>query len=122
MELGKKIDLDERIYKFALSIVKFVRSLPREMVAQEIGKQLLHCGTSVAANYEEAKGAFSKEDFTYKMSVSFKEAKESNLWLRLLRDAGIVRPEKVELRITESAEIRNILGSSVRTSRKRKES
>lgn len=118
--MGKKIDLDDRIYNFALSIVKFVRSLPRGMVAQEIGKQLLRCGTSVAANYEEAKGAFSKEDFSYKMSLSFKEGRESNLWLRLLRDAGIVRPENIAVLLAEFVEVRNILGSSVKTSRKRK--
>jgi hypothetical protein len=76
-EMKKKEGLKERFYKFALRIIKFVKGLPKEMAAYEIGKQLLRSGTSIAANYEEATGAFSKEDFTYKISIAFKEAKRS---------------------------------------------
>ncbi|MBA3062679.1 MAG: four helix bundle protein [Atribacteria sp.] len=65
-------DLSERLYNFALKIVQFVRVLPKEASAFEIGRQLLRSGTSIAANYEEAKAAFSRKDFTYKMSISFK--------------------------------------------------
>lgn len=75
----KRSDLGERLYTFALRVIKLVRSLPREMAALEVGRQLLHSGTSVAANYEEATGAFSKEDFTYKISIAFKESKEANV-------------------------------------------
>ena len=117
-EKGKhKKDLSERLYNFALRIVKLVRQLPREMAAQEIGRQLLRAGTSAAANYEEATVAFSKDDFTYKISTSFKEMKESNLWLRLLRDSGIKRGETIEDLIQESIELRKIVGKSVKTAK-----
>ena len=117
-EKGKrKKDLSERLYNFGLKIVKLVRQLPREMAAQEIGRQLLRAGTSAAANYEEATVAFSKEDFTYKISISFKEMKESNLWLRLLRDSGIKRGDVIEDLIQESTELRKILGKSVKTAK-----
>lgn len=116
----KNIDIDKRTYEFALRIIKFVQKLPRNMIAQELGKQLLKSGTSVAANVEEAQGSFSKDDFTYKMSTAFKEAKESNLWLRLIRDANIVngelKSENEEL-TNESIEIRNILGTIVTSSK-----
>lgn len=112
-------ELRDRFYAFALEIVKFVRKLPKEMVAREIGKQLIKSGPSVAANYEEATGGFSKEDFTYKMSIAFKEAKETHLWLRLLRDAEIVTGDNIYRLIKESEEIRNILGKSVTTAKKR---
>jgi len=79
------------------------------MAALEVGRQLLHSGTSIAANYEEAAAAFSKEDFTYKLSIAFKESKEANLWLRLLRDSRLVQSQEVEHLIQESAEIKNIL-------------
>jgi len=111
-------DLRQRFYKFALQIIELVRRLPKEMAAFEIGKQLLKAGTSIAANYEEATGAFSKEDFTYKISVAFKEAKETNLWLRLLIDSGIVDEKEAQGLIQESKEIRNILGKSVTTSKR----
>jgi four helix bundle protein len=74
-------DLKDRLYDFALKIVLLVKNLPKEIAAYEIGRQLVKAGTSIAANYEEAKGAFSKEDFIYKISIAFKEARETNLWL-----------------------------------------
>ena len=72
-----KNDISERLYNFALKIVMLVRRLPKELVAFEIGRQLVRAGTSIAANHEEAKGAFSRDDFIYKISIAFKEAKET---------------------------------------------
>ena len=108
-------DLGERLYNFALKIVQFVRVLPKEASAFEIGRQLLRSGTSIAANYEEAKAAFSRKDFTYKMSISFKEAKETNFWLRILRDSKIIGESSLKDLITESDEIQKILAKSVKT-------
>ncbi len=60
----------------------------------------------------------AKEDFIYKLSISFKESKETSLWLRLLRDSGLVADhEKINELIKESSEISNILASSLKTSR-----
>ena len=115
----KNQDLRDRLYAFALAIVRFVRTLPRNWVALEIGRQLLHSGTSVDANYEEACGAFSKKEFTYKLSIAFREAKESHYWLRLLHDSKIVTGPKIEYLLQESKEIRNILGKGVKTARER---
>lgn len=117
--MAKNDELKERFYNFALSIIKFVRKLPKEMAAYQIGKQLLRAGTSVAANFEEATGAFSKQDFVYKMNTAFKEAKETNLWLRLIRDSGLSKDDEITNLVQESQEIRNILGKSVTTARKK---
>lgn len=76
--MSKRQELKDRFYRFALEIVRLVRRLPREIAAVELGRQLLRAGTSVAANYEEAAAGFSKSDFIYKISVSFKESKEAN--------------------------------------------
>ncbi len=115
----KETDLNKRLYNFALKIVLLVRSLPKELAAYEIGRQLLKAGISVAANYEEARGGFSKEDFIYKINTAFKEAKETNFWLRLLRDSKIAKEDQVKELINESKEIGNILGKSVKTAKER---
>lgn len=114
-----KNDISERLYNFALSIVLLVRKLPKELAAYEIGRQLVKSGTSIAANHEEAKGAFSRDDFIYKISVAFKEARETSIWLKLLRDSKILNGDIVNGLIKESEEIRNILGTSVRTAKNR---
>ncbi|MFH1230167.1 MAG: four helix bundle protein [Planctomycetota bacterium] len=110
-------DLAERIYNFVLGVIKLVRSLDREMSAQEIGRQLLRSATSIAANYEEATVAFTKADFTHKLSISFKEAKETNLWLRLIRDSELSNSNVLSKLIQESLEIKKILGKSVKTAK-----
>jgi four helix bundle protein len=115
--VNTETNLSERLYNFALRIVLLVRSLPKEVPAYEIGRQLVRSGTSIIANHEEARGGFSKDDFIYKISLAFKEARETNIWLRLLKDSKILKEELVNDLIRESEEIRNILGASVKTAK-----
>jgi four helix bundle protein len=115
--VNTETNLSERLYNFALRIVLLVRSLPKEVPAYEIGRQLVKSGTSIIANHEEARGGFSKDDFIYKISLAFKEARETNIWLRLLKDSKILKEEWVNDLIRESEEIRNILGASVKTAK-----
>jgi four helix bundle protein len=113
-----KIDIDKRTYSFALETVRFIKKLQRNMISLEIGKQLLRSATSIAANVEEAQGAFSKEDFVYKMNTSLKEAKEAHLWLKLIRDSEISNDIKaLNTLIDECYQIKNILGKIVKTSK-----
>lgn len=49
--------------------------------------------------------------------MAFKEARETNIWLRLLRDAKLIQEEQIKYIIKESEEIRNILGKSVQTAK-----
>lgn len=43
--------------------------------------------TSVGANIEEASAAQSKKDFIAKMNIASKEARETNYWIRLLKES-----------------------------------
>jgi len=116
MEENKR-DIKERSFKFAVRIIKFVQKLPRNYVSQKIGGQLLDSGTSVGANVEEATGGFSKKDFTYKMGVALKEARESNYWLRLIKVSEIAKGDELDSLLGESEEIKKILASIVKTSK-----
>ena len=72
-----------KTFNFSLIIIKLYQFLVdnKEYV---LSKQLLRSGTSIGANVEEAVGAISKKEFTSKMGISLKEARESRYWLRLL--------------------------------------
>ncbi len=107
------IDLAERIFKFAVRVIKFLRNLPNEPEFNNIRFQLSKSSSSSGANYEEAQAAYSKADFLFKIDISLREMRESNYWLRLI-DAtsefeGILKVELTDL-IKESAELKNILG------------
>ena len=82
-----------------------------------IANQLFRSGTSIGANVEEALGGSSKKDFINKMTISLKEARESNYWLRLIHDSKIIDHADVEILLRDSIELIKILGSIVKTSK-----
>ncbi len=108
-------DIKSRTFEFSVQIIELYKYLQIDKKEYMLGKQLLRSGTSIGANVEEATAAQSKKDFIAKMSISLKEARETNYWLRLLKRTGYI--QKNEL-IKESEEIMNILGAIIRTSRK----
>jgi four helix bundle protein len=78
-------DLAERLFDFACDVVTYCRELSKEPgTVRHIAWQLSDAGTSAAANYEEAKAAYSRRDFAAKNSVVLKELRESKLWLRII--------------------------------------
>jgi four helix bundle protein len=83
-----------------------------------VADQLLR-GTSAGANYEEARGAESKDDFAHKLQIAFKELRESNYWLRLLVKSGKLPLERMTGLLDESNQLRAILSKSVATAKGR---
>ncbi|OGP64393.1 MAG: hypothetical protein A2170_03605 [Deltaproteobacteria bacterium RBG_13_53_10] len=116
MEKSKK-DIRERSFEFAVKTVNYVQRLPKNHAGYKIGGQLLKAATSVGANVEEATGAFSKRDFTYKMGIALKEAREANYWLRLIKASNLDSGEELDYLLGESEELRKILTSIVKTSK-----
>ena len=110
-------DIVDRTYNFALRIIKLVSSLPHNKVCEVIGNQLLRSGTSVGANMEESQASYSKKEFSCKVGISHKEARESNYWLRLLRDSDQVKSKLMSDIIIESEELIKILFTIVKTSK-----
>jgi four helix bundle protein len=106
------IDLAERLFKFAVRVIKFLRNLTNEPEFNNIRYQLTKSSSSSGANYEEAQAGYSKADFLFKIDISLREMRESNYWLRLIEATcefeGILKVELVDL-IKESAELKNIL-------------
>ena len=111
--------IDERTFEFALLIIELYKFLvgKKEYI---ISKQVLRSGTSIGANAHEAQAAQSKKDFISKMTISSKEARETDYWLRLLDKSGYLAGfAKKELLFTENLAIVNILTKIVKTSNKK---
>ena len=113
----KKKDIKERSFEFAVRIVKFVQKLPKNHAGFKLGGKLLDASTSIGANIEEATGGFSRKDFTYKMGIALKEARESNYWLRLIKVSELAKGDELDQLLNESEELRKILTSIVKTSK-----
>ncbi len=122
MQNGKvdfKIEFRRRLYEFVIRLIKFVDELKKGFTAEIIGRQLVRSGTSVLANYVEAKSASSRKDFINFFTHSLKSANESKVWLELLRDTDKADPKEVEWLIGEVEAISKILASSIVTLKKR---
>src|SRR5262249_41422017 len=96
-------ELGQRVHAFALRVIRLADRLPRKRVSSRVlATQLLRSATSVAANFEEARGGVSYADFVAKMALAYKECRETVLWLCLIRDSELVRPSRMNAIVAEA--------------------
>lgn len=109
----KENDLLKRTFNFGISCLKFLRKLESNPENNLIRFQLGKSCTSIGANYEESQAGSSKADFTNKVKIALREARETNYWLRILKELNDNNGESLESLIKESQELKNILGAIV---------
>ena len=107
----------EKSFAFALNIVAVCRHLMNEKKEYILAKQLLRSGTSIGANTEEAIGGQSRKDFVAKLSIAYKEARETHYWIRLLTQSNSLEHEQASELRTQCEELMKILGSILKTTK-----
>lgn len=115
--MRKDDDLKDRTKQFALRIMRMSEHLPRTAAAQMVGRQVLRSGTSVAANYREARRARSRAEVRAKLGIVEQELDETLLWLELLVESGAVPIAKLEPLMGEADELIRIIVTSIRSLR-----
>jgi len=110
---SKQYDLEERTLRFAKDVIELVSTLPRTVANIEIMKQVIRSSGSVGSNYIEANESLSKKDFTMRIKICRKEAKESRYWLRLIEVRREDAEKKRQSLINEATELMKIFGSIV---------
>lgn len=118
--MKKRNIVQEKSYAFAVNIVAVCRKLMEDEKEFILSKQLLRSGTSIGANIEEAIGGQSRKDFFAKLTISYKEARESHYWIRLLFDSNYISEEVYKKLLYKVEELLKIIGSiqkSVRNSK-----
>lgn len=108
-------DLRNCVYKFAVSIIKFMDILPYSISTQVIVKQVIRSATSIGANIIEAKSSSSKKEFINFYTYSLKSANETKFWLALLRDTKKANEKAIESFLRETNDLANIIASSIIT-------
>jgi four helix bundle protein len=109
--------LRDRTKAFANRIIRLFRALPKKTEAQVIGRQLLRAGLSVGANYRAACRGRSRPDFISKLGIVVEEADETNYWLELLGENGIMPQRRLEELLNEGHELTAIFTAALETSR-----
>jgi four helix bundle protein len=105
-------ELKLRTKAFALRVIKLVAALPKTIEGRAIANQLVRSGTSVAANYRAACRARSRIEFIAKLGVVLEETDETQLWLEMIVDAGLLPPKRVQPLLDEANELVAIFVSS----------
>ena len=104
-------DLGERLLKFAVDVLKFLKTIPRSIENDVIKYQLSKCSTSIGANYEESQAASSKADFYNKIKISLKESRETKYWFLIIKYSDLGDQVELKRLLKESIELMKILGS-----------
>lgn len=110
-------NLYEKAYKFAIRVVKMYQYLNGKKKEFVLSKQVLKSGTSIGANIAEANGAISRNDFSFKISIAYKECLETKYWLSLLKDTGFIEESSYQDIFVDADELGKILFSVLKTTR-----
>lgn len=111
----RKESFSQRAFRFSLSIIWLVDTLPNTRSCWVIGDQLVRSATSIGANMIEAKSASSKKDYVNFYTHALKSANETIYWLELLREAKKAHQDRINPLIEEAGELARILAASIIT-------
>jgi len=111
----KKYDLEERTFKFAKNVRKFVQQLPHSILLRDDISQLIRSSGSIGANYIEANESLGKKDFVIRIKICRKEAKETVYWLKLFAEQKLSQSMEGEriLLENEAIQLMHIFGAIV---------
>ncbi len=113
-------DLEDRLIRFGVRIIRLAEQLPKTRVGNHIAGQIIRSGTSPAPNYGEAQSAESRADFVHKMQVCLKELRETRVWLLMMAKANLVKsPSEVDPLVDENNQLISIFVTSVKTARQK---
>lgn len=109
--------IQQKSFAFAIRVVNAYKYLTEHKKEFVLSKQLLRSGTSIGANVEEATGGQSKKDFIAKISISYKEARETKYWLNLLTATDYLDEKLSKSLLDDAEELCKILSSILLTTK-----
>lgn len=112
-----KYDLEERTIAFSKSLIALCKKLKQDTINKPLISQIVRSGTSIGANYREANGAVSKKDFSNKIHICKKEAKETMYWIEILAGANTSMRDEFKKLWQESKELTMIFSKIASSSK-----
>ena len=112
--IRERYDLEDRLIDFAVQVCLLTNRFPATPLGKHVAMQITRSGTSPFANYGEAQGAESRQDFVHKLKVCLKELRETQAWLKFVQRMNLC-PDEVEPVREECNELAAIFVASVRT-------
>jgi four helix bundle protein len=114
--MGKNI-VKEKSFDFAVRIVNLSKYLVEQKREFVLSKQILRSGTAIGALIRESEQAESKADFIHKLSISLKEANETDYWLDLLYKTDYLEEKQHQSLKADLTELLKLLTSIIKSSK-----
>lgn len=108
---SKIYDLEERTFNFASLVISLCKVLPQNTINFKLIDQLVRAASSVGANYREANETETKKDFSFRIRICRKEAKETSYWLQLMEKANPDFGDKISPLVQEVGELVKIFAA-----------
>lgn len=115
--MAKGDDIEERLIRFAVRILKVCAALPDTPEGRHVRGQLIRSGTAPAPHYGEGRGAESTRDFIHKLKICLKELNESRVWLLIIKESEMLPTDLLSHIIPECNELCRIISASIKTAR-----
>ena len=109
--------IKDKSFEFSVRIVNMYKFLTNEKKEFIMSKQVFRSGTSIGANICEALQSISPAEFISKLSISLKEASETDYWLRLLHRTGYIDDIEFNSIIADCQELIRLLTSIIKTNK-----
>ncbi|HLW08168.1 MAG TPA: four helix bundle protein [Marinilabiliaceae bacterium] len=106
-----------KAFNLAKEIYHYCQQLKEVKKEYDLSRQLLRSGTSIGANLAEANGAISKQDFSAKISIAYKECLETQFWLKLLKEVNLIEDIPYNSLFEKADEVGRILFAILKTTR-----
>lgn len=119
-KMAKNSIIQDKSLDFSVRIVRLCRYLENERREFVISKQILRSGTSVGANVRESRNAQSDADFISKLSISLKEADETQFWLEVLYRSETIDEKMYKSLCDDVKELVALLTSIIKTMKSKK--
>lgn len=111
--------VQKKSFDFAVRVVRLAYDIQKNKKEYDLSRQIIRSATSIGANIEESMGGQSEKDFLHKVSISYKEARETEYWIRLMHEVDLIQEkDKTEL-LSDIREILRLLGAIRRTMQKK---
>lgn len=113
----KHYNLEDRTLDFSKRLIKFLQTIPKNTINNNLINQLSRSGTSVGANYREANETETKKDFGFRIRICRKEAKETIYWLELIEEVNPPFVKEIAVFRQEALEFVKIFAAIMNKSR-----
>lgn len=117
--MEKENIVQKKSFDFAVKVAKVAYQIQNERREFDLSRQIIRSGTSIGANIEESMGGSSDKDFLHKISISYREARETEYWVRLLFEVDLISINTKNELLSDIQELLRLLGSIRKTMKER---